>query len=63
MDIKRELIDSVIQHGNKKFKVEETEKFKKIAVAYGLDVFVKAKPAKKKTKKDSVDVEDNAGNK
>ena len=52
MKIKKELIGSYIQHKGMKFQIEDTAKFKKIANAYGFDVFEKAT---KKKKADKVD--------
>ena len=52
MKVKKSLIGSYIYHKGMKFLIEDTAKFKKIAKAYGFDVFEKAT---KKKKADKVD--------
>jgi len=51
MKVKKSLIGSYIYHKGMKFLIEDSAKFKKIAKAYGLDVF----EAAKKKKADKVD--------
>jgi len=52
MKVNKSLIGSYIYHKGMKFLIEDTAKFKKIAKAYGFDVFEKAT---KKKKADKVD--------
>jgi hypothetical protein len=50
MKIKKSLIGSYILHKGMKFLIEDSAKFKKIAKAYGFDVFEKATKKKKSDK-------------
>jgi hypothetical protein len=50
MKVKKSLIGSYIQHKGMRFLIEDTAKFKKIAKAYGFDVFEKATKKKKADK-------------
>ena len=58
MKIKKELIGSHIQHKGMKFQIEDTAKFKKIAKAYGFDVFEKATKKKKADKVEDVSTDE-----
>ena len=56
MKVKKSLIGSYIYHKGMKFLVEDTAKFKKIAKAYGFDVFEKATKKKKADKVDDASI-------
>ena len=58
MKIKKELIGSHIQHKGMKFLIEDSAKFKKIAKAYGFDVFEKATKKKKADKVEDVSTDE-----
>lgn len=58
MKIKKQLIGSHIQHKGMKFLIEDTAKFKKIAKAYGFDVFEKATKKKKADKVEDVSIDE-----
>ena len=58
MKIKKELIGSYIQHKGMRFLIEDSAKFKKIAKAYGFDVFEKATKKKKADKVDDVSTDE-----
>ena len=58
MKIKKELIGSHIQHKGMRFLIEDSAKFKKIAKAYGFDVFEKATKKKKADKVEDVSTDE-----
>jgi hypothetical protein len=58
MKVKKSLIGSYIQHKGMRFLIEDSAKFKKIAKAYGFDVFEKATKKKKADKVEDVSTDE-----
>jgi hypothetical protein len=56
MKVNKSLIGSYIYHKGMKFLIEDSAKFKKIAKAYGFDVFEKATKKKKADKVDDASI-------